>query len=177
MVAKDTYTQALTVSVLLISITFLFSYFFFRAPEKPADSNFGNQFSLLLTGLSDGKDVHLYEYRRQIIVAYTWASWCVYCGDELKRLADLKKTYGDKIQILAVNRAEPRPTAKEFIDSLGLGDDVTLLLDPTDSFFKSIGGYAMPETVFINEAGDIVYHQRGPLDLSTLQTRMKELIK
>jgi thiol-disulfide isomerase/thioredoxin len=176
MVAEDSYKQALIVAALLAAATFSFSYFFFKVPQKPADSNFGKQFSLVL-GSYEGTDVHLYEYRRQLLVAYAWASWCTYCAEELKRLAELKKTYGDKIHILAVNRAEPVPIAKEFTRQLGLGDQIELLLDPTDSFFKSIGGYAMPETVFINEAGDIVFHQRGPLDMPSLEARMKELVQ
>jgi thiol-disulfide isomerase/thioredoxin len=163
------------IAAALVIVTFGFSYFIFRVPEKASDGNFNKEFSLVLKDF-DGKEVPMYSFRRQIMVAYAWASWCTYCGEELKRLATLKKTYGDKIQIVAVNRAEPKIAAQDYINKLGLGDDVELLLDPDDSFFKSIGGYAMPETVFIDVGGNVVYHQRGPLDEPALQARMKELV-
>jgi thiol-disulfide isomerase/thioredoxin len=163
------------VALVLIGVAFLFSHFFFRVSPKTKDQSFAPQFSLVLKDYS-GKDVNLYSFRRQIIVAYAWASWCTYCADEMTHLAELKKTYGDKIQILAINRAEPLQAAKEFTDKLKTGDDLTLLLDPNDAFFKSIEGYAMPETVFIDAAGNIVYHQRGPIDMPTLQDKIKQLV-
>ena len=160
---------------LLVAVS-VFSFVFFRVPQKPADQNFGKQFSLVLEDYSAEK-IHLYEYRRQVVIAYAWASWCTYCGAELQELVRLKKTYGDKIQILAINRAEPPAVAKAFTESLGITQDVTLLLDANDEFFKSIGGYAMPETVFINPSGEIVFHQRGPIDVPTLQEKLKQLVR
>lgn len=167
--------HAAIAALVLVAVAVFGAFLFLRTPSSPAD-NFSEEFSLVLQNY-EGKDVHLYSFRRQIIVAYAWASWCAYCADELKRLAELKKTYGDKIQILAVNRAEPAAVAKEFTNTLSLGEDITLMLDPNDSFFKSIEGYAMPETVFINAAGDIVYHQRGPIDLPTMQAKIQQLVE
>src|SRR5437588_233601 len=128
---------ALFAAIVLIGGVFLVSRLFFKVPEKAGDKTFAPEFGLVLKDYS-GKDVHLYEFRRQILVAYAWASWCTYCGEEMQHLAELKKTYGDKIQILAINRAEPLATAKDFTDKLNTGTDITLLLDPDDAFFKSI---------------------------------------
>src|SRR6476620_5219558 len=106
----STKETAIIVLALLI-ITPLFSYFFFRVPAKPSENTFNNEFSLVLKDYG-WKDIPLYAYRRQIIVAYAWASWCPYCAAEMQALATLKKTYGEKIQILAINRAEPVSVAK-----------------------------------------------------------------
>lgn len=164
----------LIAGILLVAAVAM-SFFMYRVPAKVSDSTFNNEFSLLLKDYS-GKDVHLYEYRRQVLVAYAWASWCVYCGAEMQELQKIKTAYGDKIQIIAINRAEPLPTARSFTDGLGVAKDIVLLLDPQDAFFKSIGGYAMPETVFIDAHGDIVFHQRGPIDVPTLEAKLKTLV-
>jgi len=172
---RNTYVIS-AIAVALLIAAFLFSHYFFKVPpNKAADMTFNNEFSLVLKDYS-GNDVHLYQFRRQLIVAYAWASWCTYCADEMQHLATLKQTYGDKIQILAINRAEPLQSAKDFTDKLNTGTNITLLLDPNDAFFKSIAGYAMPETVFIDASGDIVYHQRGPIDMPTLEEKVKELV-
>jgi thiol-disulfide isomerase/thioredoxin len=163
-------------AILLLGTTFLFAEYFFKVPSQASDETFNNEFGLVLQDYSQ-EDVRLYSFRRKILVAYAWASWCTYCAEELKNLAELKRTYGDKIEILAINRAEPYVTAKEFTEKLNMGKDITLLLDSKDAFFKSIGGYAMPETVFIDQNGDIVYHQRGPIDMEALKQRMKTLIE
>lgn len=163
-------------AILLLATTFLFAKFFFKIPAQANDQSFNNEFGLVLQDYSQ-QDIPLYSFRRKILVAYAWASWCTYCAEELQNLAQLKKTYGDKIEILAINRAEPFVIAKEFTEKLQMGKDVTLLLDSNDTFFKSIGGYAMPETVFIDQNGDIVYHQRGPIDMDALEQRMKELVQ
>lgn len=173
---RSTYIIA-AVAIALLLGTFLFSKFFFVIPPKTQnDQTFSNEFNLVLKDYS-GNDVHLYSFRRQLIVAYSWASWCTYCADEMNNLAKLKQTYGDKIQILAINRAEPLPDAKSFTDKLNTGKDITLLMDPSDSFFKSISGYAVPETVFIDTNGNIVYHQRGPIDMTSLTDRIKQLVQ
>lgn len=136
---------------------------------------FTKEYGLTLTTY-DGKAVRLADFRTQTIVAYAWASWCPYCGAEIENLAKLKKTYGDKIQIIAVNRAEPVLVAKAYTDQLSSVSGVVFLTDPKDTFFKMIDGYAMPETVFIKPGGDIEFHQRGPMQFNEVSKELQQLI-
>ena len=169
-------TILISVFVGLIFVALISSKFLFHVKGPANQTNFEKEFGMVLQDY-DGQNVHLYDYRRKVLVAYTWATWCTYCGKELENLGTLKQKYGDEVQILAVNRAEPRATAKAFTDGISGVKNIIFLLDPLDSFFKSIDGYAMPETVFINGKGDIVYHQRGPLQLEEVSRRMEELLK
>jgi hypothetical protein len=81
----------------------------------------------------------------------------------LTQLGALKAQYGDKVQILAVNRGESKTDAKAFTDALNLPPGIVFLLDNNDQLFKQLNGYAMPETVFVNSRGEQVVHQHGPL--------------
>jgi hypothetical protein len=65
--------------------------------------------------------------------------------------------------------------AKKYTDSLAT-QGIPLLLDPTDSLYKEAGGYAMPETVFIRPDGDVLFHQRGPIQLPEVEAKIKELL-
>jgi thiol-disulfide isomerase/thioredoxin len=161
---------AAIVLVLLVSLLFWIRYH----PRAGAVS-FAPTYELTLKDYS-GNDVRLSQYKREVLVVHAWATWCVYCADELKNLATLKKKYGDNIEILAPNRAESVYTAKPFTDALDLGETITFLLDPDDVFYKSIGGYAMPETLFINDRGEVFFHQRGPMNLVEVETKIGELI-
>jgi len=178
----DTYaymtntTMYMLITGALILATFGFSYFFFKSPLPSQDqSTFSSAFSLVVNDYS-AEEVHLYDYRRHPLVAYTWASWCTYCADELKNLSALKKKYGEEVTVIAINRGEDRATAKAYSDPLQLSDQIKLFLDKDDKFFKSIGGYAMPETIFVDPAGNIVFHQRGPMKIGEVEAQIQSLL-
>ncbi len=144
----------------------LFYYFATRIPE--GSKTFTQAYELELRSLG-GETVELSAFKREMLVTHVWASWCPYCAEELRNLARLKEVYGERIRILAVNRAEPEEDAKRFLAAEGIADGaVTLLLDPEDAFYKDIEGYAMPETLFTDTRGVICFHQRGPLSYDDL---------
>lgn len=152
------------------------AYYFFNNRTPEGMTSFDKNYELVL-GTYEGTEVHLSEYKRKLLVIHAWASWCTYCADELRTLARLKDVYGDEVQILAVNRAESQAEAQAFTDPLQLDGKIEILLDPTDSFYKDIEGYAMPETVFINDSGDILFHQRGPMKLEEVIERINTLVE
>lgn len=154
----------------------VFGFLYWRYHPRRGTVSFEPTYELTLKDYN-GKDVRLSQYKREVLVVHAWATWCTYCGDELKNLATLKKKYGENILILAPNRAESVYTAKPFTDALGLGDAITFLLDPDDAFYKSIDGYAMPETLFINDHGEVFFHQRGPMNIAEVEQKINELTK
>lgn len=137
---------------------------------------FKKEYRVVLTDY-EGNDVKLSQFKNTVLIAYVWASWCPYCGAEIENLARLKETYGDEVQVIAINRAEPVTVAKEFTDALQKTEGVVFLLDPTDSFFRDIGGYAMPETVFIRPNGEILLHQRGPIQFPKVEEETRKLLQ
>jgi thiol-disulfide isomerase/thioredoxin len=166
-------------AILLMVMLAALGYYFFMpsgplTPEED-DATFDDEFALVLSDYA-GNEVRLSEFKREFLIVYLWASWCPYCKQELENLSQLKQTYGDKIQVLAVNRAEPLITAKEYTDSLAHAEGLTLLLDPNDALYKDINGYAMPETVFITKRGEVLYHQRGPIEMPAVDAKIKELL-
>jgi len=56
-----------------------------------------------------------------------------------------------------------------------VSDKLIFLLDPKDTFYKSIGGFAMPETLFVNSDGTINFHKRGPMRAEEIRQRVSEL--
>ena len=164
--------------VLIVGAIGALFYYQFLSPQGRAESenSFAKEYGLVLQNY-DGKDVRLSAYRGKIMVAYVWASWCPYCAKELENLGTLKAMYGDRIEVVAINRAEPRSVAKSYTDQLTNAQGVEFLLDPQDSFFKTDGGYAMPETVFINEHGEVTHHQRGPMNLEEVSAKLKLLLQ
>lgn len=122
-----------------------------------------------------GKKVRFAEFKGKPLVVCFWATWSPYAKDELNYVAQLKKEYGDAVHIVAVNRAEPLRDAKSLTDGMSL-EGVVLLLDADDLLFKDLGGYAMPELVFINPRSEQVVHQRGPMTLEETRDAIKKII-
>lgn len=124
----------------------------------------------------NGDTIKLVDFLGRPLVINTWASWCTFCKRELLDFATVQREFGDKIVIIAVNRSETKETAKKYSDELGVTDDLIFLLDPTDSFYQSIGGFSMPETIFIDKNGNIIEHKRGIIDIQEMRQKIQKII-
>ncbi len=110
------------------------------------------------------------------LVINSWAAWCPFCKKELEDFVTVQKDLGDAVTIVAIDRAESLKTAKGFTDSLGISDDLVYLLDPNDSFYQHIGGFSMPETIFVDSEGNIVQHKRGPMTVEEIKKRIESIL-
>lgn len=123
-----------------------------------------------------GNEVALREFIGKPLVINSWAMWCPFCRNELVDFARLQKKFERDIVVIAVNRQEPLKDIKEFTDSLDIADTVIFLLDPDDDFYRAIGGFSMPETIFIDRKGNIVFHKRGPLTFEEMQQKVEQML-
>lgn len=124
----------------------------------------------------EGNQVSLAQFKGKPLVINTWAAWCPFCVQELKDFAKVQEEFGDKVVIVAIDRAEPLKTAKEYTDEVGVSDKLVFLLDPSDSFYRTIGGFSMPETIFIDKKGKVVDHKRGPMDQNEIRARIQRIL-
>lgn len=155
----------ITAGMLVLIGGMVYGYHLYRDAKRPEAFQESPGFTLYDY---QGGEVELSDFTDKLVIAHAWASWCVYCAEELQNLAKLKEQYGDQIVVVAVNRAEPQLVAKDFTDKLDLPPGVLLLLDPTDAFYKKNQGYAMPETIGLMPDGTVLFHQRGPLKAAEL---------
>ncbi len=123
-----------------------------------------------------GKTVNLSDFAGKPLVINSWAAWCPFCRKELVDFAAAQKEFGDKVVIIAVDRAESLEVAKGYTDQQGTTNNLIFLLNPSDSFYQSIGGFSMPETVFVDKNGNIVDHKRGPMDINEIRERIKKIL-
>lgn len=166
--------------IIVIGIIVIVGVLYFGITTRDTDTGSRGDFdrfaSASLTNY-EGDDVSLEEFRGAPLVINSWAVWCPFCVKELSDFAELQKEFGDQITVIAIDRQEPLAKAKGFTDELGITDDMLFLLDPSDSFYKSIGGFSMPETIFVNSAGEIVVHKRGPMELEEMREHVNKIIE
>lgn len=133
-----------------------------RAANNPANNSLKTAEGVEPYTDMSGEMVSLSTEVGKVLVVNSWASWSPDSSKELPALAQLANKYqNQQVSVLAINRAEPRTTAERFLATVGASDGVRLILDPDDHFYKSIAGYAMPETIFYDKKGNVVHQQHG----------------
>ncbi|MBI1754667.1 TlpA family protein disulfide reductase [Candidatus Azambacteria bacterium] len=123
-----------------------------------------------------GNTVRIADFQGKPLVINSWAAWCSFCRKELVDFVTVQKEFGDRVIIIAVDRAESLTVAKKYTDELGVTNGMLFLLDPTDPFFQSIGGFSMPETIFADAKGTIVFHKRGPMNVQEMREKIQQLL-
>ena len=124
----------------------------------------------------DGNQVSLSDVQGKPLVVNSWAVWCPFCKKELADFATVQDELGNRVTIIAIDRAESLNVAKKFTDEKGVTDRLIFWLDLSDSFYKKIGGFSMPETIFINSDGETVFHKRGPMDVEEIKEHIQKIL-
>ncbi len=148
--------------------------------EKPVaisechNKNVANIFDL---SFSDKKGVchKIQEYKAPVTVVNSWASWCPFCVEELPNLEKLAREYPN-ISVVAINRGEDPQKAIAFTKEKKIGAASHTLFDPEDYFYKYIKGFGMPETVFLGEKGEILFHKRGVMSYDEMTQTIQMLL-
>ncbi|MBI3442519.1 MAG: TlpA family protein disulfide reductase [Candidatus Sungbacteria bacterium] len=153
--------------------------FFLKHKSSVSDTASRASVSLPNTTLksADGNDVNLSDFRGKPLVINLWASWCPFCKDELLNLAYLQREYGEKITVIAINRGESPGQIQKMRQELGIGTSSVMLLDSDDTLYQTLGGFAMPEILFVNKDGMIRQHQRGLISREELRRRVQDLVQ
>jgi thiol-disulfide isomerase/thioredoxin len=124
-----------------------------------------------------GREVALSDFSGAPLVLNTWASWCPFCRQELVDFAAVQEELGDKVKIIAINRAESLEVARRYTSERGVEGRLTLLLDTDDTFYRAIGGFSMPETILVDAEGRIRDHKRGPMDAKELREKVLKIVE
>ena len=124
----------------------------------------------------DGNQVSVNDFPGKILVINSWAAWCPFCVEELPAFRDLQELFPDEVVVIAIDRQESLSTAKNYTDNAGISDAYIFLLDPKDSFYRSIGGFSMPETLFVDSEGNVRIHKRGPMKLKEMVEKVNSIL-
>jgi thiol-disulfide isomerase/thioredoxin len=136
----------------------------------------GGEGAPVYTGLY-GEDIKIDDLFGSVLIVNSWASWSPLSQQELVDLNAIAGEYKDKnVRVVALNRKETKEQALRFIESLPALDNLIIVIDTNDHFYGTVGGYAMPETMFYDTAGKLVTHERTVQTQESLRTQLEALI-
>lgn len=96
------------------------------------------------------------------VVLNLWASWCAPCREEARRLQRGWSSLGPKgVLFLGLDIQDLRENAREFIGKNGV--TYPSVREPQRDVADKYGATGIPETYFIDRAGRVVAHARGPV--------------
>ena len=163
-------------AMILIAGSVLWRVFEWRESDYVRDPTLPQapQFSLPALG---GKTLTLDAIPGELRIVYFWASWSPYARNDLGVLARIKREHGDAVTVVALCRDTNLRDARLFAESLDLRDSVLFIFDQDDTYFKLAGGFAVPETLFLDPGGGILEQVHGPLAEAVLRDRITAHLK
>ncbi len=178
---KKTNVVTLILLVLILLTVGVFTYISYKTPNDQANSKALTDLQATETAVYtdlDGNPFTFEAFEGKVRVVNAWASWTPFSQNELKNLETLALEYKDRdIVVIAINRKEPKEQAKRFLDSLQPFVAIHFAIDLTDAFYRSIEGYAMPETVFYDAKGNIVFQKHGDMNLEEMKQHVEAALE
>lgn len=123
-----------------------------------------------------GKEVVLSEVQSLLRIVHFWASWDPSSAEGLHALAEIAREHSD-VAVIALNRDVVPSEGQALLARLELGDMLVFAYDKNDTYYRELGGYNMPETVFLAPGGEILEHVRGPMSEEEFRSSIERWVR
>lgn len=123
-----------------------------------------------LTGVDlDGNPLALSDYRGDVTVVNSWATWCAPCRTEMPEFAEVaRKLDGQGVSFVGINVQDDLEGAREYTADTPyrsiVDDDGSLVAQIPD-----VPPRSLPVTVILDREGRVAVRIVGPIVLGTLQ--------
>ncbi|MBM4380904.1 MAG: redoxin domain-containing protein [Deltaproteobacteria bacterium] len=114
-----------------------------------------------LRRLDTGAPLSFEQMRGRPVVVNFWASWCGPCRAEHGVLHWAAKTFGQQVQFVGIVYEDSEPKARAFLKANGV--PFPEVVDPESRIARAYGVTGVPETFFIDSAGNIHGKHIGPI--------------
>jgi thiol-disulfide isomerase/thioredoxin len=145
-----------------------------NAPEAPPRAGTVAHFSLSIprppapeVAFQDGNghEVHLADFKGQVVLLNFWATWCVPCLKEMPSLDRLERDLGGAgftVVPVSIDR-DGKSAVETYFKRLGIAN-LGVFIDPEMRTVFPFGVKDLPQSVLIDRSGKIVGRKVGPAE-------------
>jgi rhodanese-related sulfurtransferase len=174
---KRRRTLVLTVLASLTALAAVALLAFGGGTASPAYSTEREAFAL--PALTGHGDVRLADHKGTPVVVNFFASWCVYCNQELPGFTEVARATKGKVAFIGVDTndtGDGAAMARRF-DLAGAGFQLArdVGAPPASQLWSSFGGQGLPVTAFYDSHGKLVDFAGGMLTQPELEARIAKL--
>ncbi|NJN95263.1 MAG: TlpA family protein disulfide reductase [Anaerolineales bacterium] len=162
-------------TILLLGLIGVMAVNLQRVESGDLQGRLAPDFALTLFEQFEQDQITLADLRGQVVVVNFWASWCVECYKEAELLEQAWQDYKDRgVVFVGVDYLDTDKEGLAYMEKYG----ITYPSGP-DLGNKISEDYAItgvPETFFINQQGQIIHVQIGPIEQAQLYGLLDRLI-
>ena len=131
-----------------------------------------------LPALTGQDHVRLADHAGRPVVVNFFASWCVYCNEELPGFVQVAEATRGRVDFIGVNTSETGdgPAMARRFDLAGAGFALARDIGPSPAsqLWSGFGGQGLPVTAFYDAHGRVVDFSPGMLSQTELQARLQK---
>jgi thiol-disulfide isomerase/thioredoxin len=122
-----------------------------------------------------GRDVNKADWDGKVVLINFWATWCPPCRMEIPELLELKKVYGDRLEIIGISEDDDPPAkVLKFAQSVGITYPIVMY---TPELVASYGGVpALPTSFLIDTKGRVVQKHSGLYPIERYHEEIRSLL-
>jgi thiol-disulfide isomerase/thioredoxin len=107
-------------------------------------------------------------------VVNLWATWCAPCRAEIPDFEEVHRARDGEVRFVGINVGEDADRAAAFVAEVGATYDQ--FRDPQGYVVTELRTSAMPVTIVIDSAGDVVTRNLGPMDVDDLDAAIDQAL-
>ncbi len=122
-----------------------------------------------------GKPVNKDNWGGKVVLVNFWATWCPPCREEIPELIELKREFGDKMQIVGISEDDDPPASViKFAHAKGMTYPIVMA---TPELIEAYGGVpALPTSFLIDTQGRVVQKHSGLYPIENYQREIRSLL-
>jgi thiol-disulfide isomerase/thioredoxin len=122
-----------------------------------------------------GKPVTKADWAGKVVLINFWATWCPPCRMEIPELLELKKVYGNRLEIIGFSEDDDPPAkVLQFAQSEGMNYPIVMA---TPKLIASYGGVpALPTSFLIDTHGRVVQKHSGLYPIEAYHEEIRALL-
>jgi thiol-disulfide isomerase/thioredoxin len=154
-------------------------YFGERASQETVSANAAAKaVAGLILPDPDGTPQAFSQWHGKVLVVNFWATWCAPCREEMPLFNSAQQQYGSRgVQFVGIAADSPEKV-REMVAASPLGYPTVIAGYGAVELSQTLGNRlgALPYTVVLDRAGNVVYRQLGPFSEAKLNTILGQFI-